>query len=417
MNNHSRLKGLVSKKAILLFLKKFGLSLLIFSPIPIFFGIMFFYQISFPDEKNPFVQFSGRDPRTEAMITWETKEKETSTVWYGTNKDNLNYIKTNNNQINIHRITLIGLKPNTKYYYRVGIDGLSPIYRSSVFSFNTAPSSKDVNFEFIAYSDTQQIVGIGWNALICKRIAEHKDLSFVTDVGDICQNWDYKPDWNQFFQEASIYTEKYPFVPCIGNHDGYYPEEDPENNKHYYKSYFGATVDQDKFYYSFNWANTLFIIAEISKTSDEDISIERNIQHDLWLNRTLAKGQDKDFRILMFHRQVFSSEENNDKLIARIVPIVEKYNVSLVLYGHDHHYERFLYNGRIYLCLGGGGGQQYGSNFFKTTQYTKNFAMGPSYTKISIKSAQINILTFSAENDLIDNCSLNLRANKALLKE
>lgn len=417
MNKQSLFKRTISKQNFLLFLKQFILTLLIFSPVPVFFGLMFFYQLSFPDEKNPFVQFSGRDPRTEAIITWETNEKEKSTVWYGIERNNLNWKKTNNNRVNIHRIILTGLKPNTKYYYRVGIDGLSPIYRSSISSFKTAPSRTDVDFEFIAYSDTQQIVGIGWNALICKKIAEQEGLSFVADVGDICQNWDYKPDWNQFFQEASIYTNKYPFVPCIGNHDGYYPEEDPENNKHYYKSYFGATVDQDKFYYSFNWANTLFVVAEISKTSDEDISIERNFQHDLWLNRTLAKGQDKTFRILMLHRQIFSSEENNEKLIARIVPIVEKYNVSLVLYGHHHHYERFLYNGRTYLCLGGGGGQQYGSNFFKTTQYTKNFALGPSYTKISIKSAQINILTFSAENDLIDNCSLILRGSKAILEE
>ncbi|MHA1687762.1 MAG: fibronectin type III domain-containing protein [Promethearchaeota archaeon] len=380
---------------------------------------MFIYQRSFPDEKKPFVQFSGRTPSTEAIITWETTTNENSVVWYGISIDSLDWRKISHENVFIHRVLLTGLKPDTLYFYRVGAisqDSGEIILRSSINSFRTAPIvSRD--FQFIAYSDSQQIVGIGWHDRICKAIATHSDISFVADVGDLCQNWDYKPDWNQFFHEASVYMNKSSFVPCLGNHDGYYPEEESEERIHYYKQYFGTTTDNDRFYYSFEWGNTLFVIGEISTTSDEDPSQLKNIAHDLWLNKTLEKGQDKTFRILMFHRQLFSAEKDNKQLISRITPIVEKYNISLILYGHHHHYERFLHEGHTYICLGGGGGQQFGSNYFRPTAFTRAFAMGPSYTKISIYSEKINILTYSAENEIIDNCSLILNQNNAILLE
>ncbi len=366
---------------------------------------MYVYQLSFPDEKYPFVQFSGYDPRTEAIITWETIEPEESVVWYGVIEQWLNYKKKDSAREYIHRVVLTGLNPDTTYYYRVGTEKPDSNIRSPVFSFKTAPNNDKTPFEFLLYSDSQQFFGIGWHERICNAIAGYENISFVADVGDLCQEWDYKPDWNQFFKESTVYMRKFPFVPCLGNHDGYYPEDDPENNKHHYKKYFGATVSDDGFYYSFSWSNTLFIVGEISKTGDRDPTIDRNRKHDIWLKETLSRGQDKDFRILMFHRQLFSAEGDDEQLIARIVPIAEKYNVDLVLYGHHHHYERFLYNDRTYICLGGGGGQQFGSDFFRTSEnYTRSFSMGPSYTKVSVDSRELKIVTYSAENDVIDSC-------------
>ncbi|MHA1292337.1 MAG: fibronectin type III domain-containing protein [Promethearchaeota archaeon] len=420
MAENQKFKDYITKKNFLKFIKKICLTILILSPIIVFILGMYFFQLSFPDEKDPFVQWSGHDPRTEAIITWETEKKEKSTVWYGLEKNDLKYNETDDERVKIHIVKLEGLQPETKYFYRVGVDGDDPIYRSDVFSFETAPNDTDTDFSFIAYSDSQQFFGIGWHKRICDAIAGHDDLSFVVDVGDLCQNWDYKPDWNQFFTEAHVYMQEVPFVPCMGNHDGYYPDEDPKAEKHWYEQYFGATnssCDPHSFYYSFNWSNTLFVIGEISKGEDEDPTLERNIRHDRWLNKTLARGQDKAFRILMFHRQLFSAEDNNNGLLDRIIPIVEKYNVSLVFYGHHHHYERFLYNDHTYICLGGGGGQQFGSNYFRLTDYTETFAMGPSYTKVSISSDKIDITTYTPEDDVLDSCTLKLKGSDAILKD
>ncbi|MHA1148873.1 MAG: metallophosphoesterase [Promethearchaeota archaeon] len=415
MSRKESYKELLTKKNVLIFLRKFLLTFLILMPPLLFIGFMGVYQTTFDDQKTPFVQWSGCNPKTEVIITWETISKEKSIVWYGTERDYLNLKEDNNDRENIHRIILSNLKPDTKYYYCVN---LNEDDKSRIQSFVTAPNNTKSDFTFLMYSDSQQFYGIGWHARICNALAKH-DAAFIGIAGDICQNWDYKPDWNQFFQEASVYLKDKPIVPCMGNHDGYYPEEDPDVKLHWYETYFGTTnksADPHTFYYSFNWSNTQFVIAEIADTGDENPDDPINRRHDLWLNKTLKSGQDKDFRILIFHRQVFSAEDNNNVLIDRICPIVEKYNVSLVLYGHHHHYERFLYKGRTYICLGGGGGQQFGSNFFKPTKNTKCFSMGPSYTKISIKSDEMNIKTFSAENNLIDSCTLKKKDSIAELK-
>ncbi|MGV9173940.1 MAG: metallophosphoesterase, partial [Promethearchaeia archaeon] len=363
----SKLSSIFTKKNLLSFFKRLLLTILIISPLFLFIGGIYLYQLSFPEEKQPFVHFSGKDPRTQAIITWETKEPHASVLWYGTEREHIEKKVEQNEKVSIHRITLDNLTPDTQYFYQVGMQSENLDYKSDIAVFKTAPNSTNIEFEFIAYSDSQQFYGIGWHSRICRAIEEYKDLSFVTNVGDLCQNYDYKPDWNQYFAEAHTYMQKYPFVPCLGNHDGFY-EDDKED--HYYLKYFGDTVEENKFYFSFNWSNTCFTVGEIAKTGDEDPSNPRNIAHDIWLNSTLEDASEKKFRILMIHRQLFSAEEDNKDLIDRITPIVQKYNVSLVLYGHHHHYERFLYKGTTYLCLGGGGGQQFGSNTFNTGKYS-----------------------------------------------
>ncbi|MHA1275164.1 MAG: hypothetical protein ACTSQS_17310 [Promethearchaeota archaeon] len=81
-----KIRDVVTKKKIFIALKKISLTFLILSPIFVFLGIMCLYQLSFPDRKEPFVQWSGRDPRTEVIITWETESKQKSIVFYGTSR-------------------------------------------------------------------------------------------------------------------------------------------------------------------------------------------------------------------------------------------------------------------------------------------------------------------------------------------
>ncbi len=87
------------------------------------------------------------------------------------------------------------------------------------------------------------------------------------------------------------------------------------------------------------------------------------------------------------------------------------------MYGHHHHYERFLHNGHTYVCLGGGGSPQFGSNYFSSGEETQVFAMGPSYTMFSITSDTINGITYTPENDILDSFNLKLQGSEAILQE
>ena len=65
---------------------------------------------------------------------------------------------------------------------------------------------------------------------------------------------------------------------------------------------------------------------------------------------------------------------NDEWLTQTIIPVVEQYNVSVVMYGHMHSYERFYYNNHTYVCLGGGGGMQ--NSIVQTQEFSQAHAMG-----------------------------------------
>ena len=260
------------------------------------------------------------------------------------------------------------------------------------------------------FSDSQQLWGIGHYGPIAEQLAA-QDFSFISCVGDLVQEGEDQADWNLFMKQGEVWAQHTPFVPVIGNHD--YDESNPDAS--FYPQYYNYT-NGNHFYYSFNWSNVQFVIGEISTTSTREDGGDFNVtMHDEWLNSTLLAGQDKTFRILMFHRNLMTSTTSDITLIERITPIAEDYNISLVIFGHNHHYERLLYNGRRYLCLGGGGGMQDGA--FRIIPESEFLNIGPSFTRISFLIGEMVVETFSENNELIDGFTLVAEGSNAALKE
>ena len=147
---------------------------------------------------------------------------------------------------------------------------------------------------------------------------------------------------------------------------------------------------------------------EIANAGDTDPNeATDNLRAYEWLNKTLEAGMAMQYRILVFHRQVFSSLGNDESLMKYMIPIIEKYNVSLTLYGHMHEYARYYHNGHNYICLGGGGGMQ--NSYIETQNITQKSAMGASFTKLYFTEEKITIKTFSPTYDVMDNIVLNFK--------
>ena len=104
------------------------------------------------------------------------------------------------------------------------------------------------------------------------------------------------------------------------------------------------------------------------------------------------------------HRPILSSTGENEALKQNLIPVIEHYNVSLVIYGHRHVYERFLYNDHTYLCLGGGAGLQ--NSIMRTSQYSQIQALGPFFTQLEFSPAGIVLTTLSTSGDIIDRVEL-----------
>jgi hypothetical protein len=386
-------------------LKDILVLILVIAPAGLYLGVSLLAQAAAPLDKAPYVHWNGLDPHSSVYVSWETSDVETSYVAYGTNPTSLTSFEENTTANTIHHIVLKSLSPNTKYYYRVG--PLADDYLYGVHSFTTAPDTT-VPFNFTLVSDTQQMWGVGHYSTIANAISQSGDMAFVGFVGDYGEFDDDIADYNYMTQETSKFSNRIPLAPINGNHDG-------EGNLTQYAklfniSYYNSTSygqlnnNPSKHYYSFNYSNVQFIMAEIADTGDTDPTKAFNFEQDLWINRTLQAGQAQDHRVLMFHRALYSANGNDDTLINRFMPIILKYNVSLVFNGHEHLYERFLAEDHTIVVLGGGGALVNGRAY--SQDITQNIAVGASYTRVFFDGPNVEIRTLSPTGTVIDSVNL-----------
>ncbi len=388
-------------------LRNIGIILLVLLPVVLFVLTTQLTMDSVPIDKEPYTHFNGLDPSREMYVSWETSSSTNASIKLGTSPENMLVNATNTTYSTMHRIKLTNLVANTRYYYNITSSSPSATYTSPVGTFQTAPVSA-LPFTAAFFSDPQQMWGTGHYGPIADAIAAQHGLSFVAGLGDLAEWPDSQADWNLFMHQGEGWMRQASFAPSMGNHDSTFNSvtgtyDDPGNLK--YLKYFGYSYESgswaNHFFYSFNWSNVQFVIGEIGDGSQENISL---MNQSGWFNETLGRGQDKAFRVLAFHRSLYSSIGSGVGLIERIKPIVEAYNVSLVIYGHDHHYERFLVDGHTYLCIGGAGAME--DTAFNIVPESQFINLGPSYMTLHFGIDRLVVDALSEKNSLIESVTL-----------
>jgi hypothetical protein len=86
------------------------------------------------------------------------------------------------------------------------------------------------------------------------------------------------------------------------------------------------------------------------------------------------------------------------------MPIIAKYNVSLVFYGHEHTYERYYLQNHSLICLGNGGTIMADHVYWQAG--TQAIGFGPSFAKITCNSTGIQITLLSPTMNLMDSVFL-----------
>lgn len=368
------------------------MTLLVISVVPGYIGLSYWYQRTLPPDKPPYVHWGGLDPRHEVYVTWETAALTSSFIAYGTRPDALDQTLRDDTPATLHRFHLRNLLPDTQYYYRAGPPpdaGMGVL--SEIRRFRTAPDQAEP-FSVACVSDTQQIYGIGYYNTIARALARVPDLAFVINAGDLTQVADDQQLWHLFFRQ-SVFLDRYPLVPCPGNHDNI------ELDHPLYFKYFGTTVTDRDVYYAFDWGDVRFIVAQIANISHLDPDDPRNQPMYRWLEETLAASGDCTYRVLIFHRDAA-------RLLA---PLVEKYNVSLSLHGHEHSYARYEINGHTYVCIGNGATVQ--NPLVTRKEEVRRVTNHAGFTKLSFSSEGIRLQTFTPWMDPMDDVFLRRDAH------
>jgi predicted phosphodiesterase len=179
--------------------------------------------------------------------------------------------------------------------------------------------------------------------------AMHGRFKFQTVVllGDNLYGADRPQDFaNKFERPYKLLLDNgVKFYASLGNHDS--------REQRYYKPF---NMD-GKLYYTFSpAAEVRFFVLESSYPVPEQIK---------WLEDELKKSSSK-WKIAYFHHPLYSSGDRHGsdlRLRATLEPLFVKYNVSVVLQGHDHFYERIKpQNGISYFVVGAGGKLRDGRN-------------------------------------------------------
>jgi Calcineurin-like phosphoesterase len=180
-------------------------------------------------------------------------------------------------------------------------------------------------------------------AAIMKRVHDQYPFNLVTLVGDNLYGSERPQDFKKKFEDPykPLLDAGVKFYASLGNHD------DPQEQRNY------KLFNMDgKRYYSFKPdgnQSVRFFALESSYLQPEQVA---------WFEQEL-KASNSDWKIPYFHHPPYSSGErhgSDPQIRTALEPLFLKYNVSVVLTGHDHFYERTRpQKGIVYFVVGAGG--------------------------------------------------------------
>lgn len=279
------------------------------------------------------------DPTTTATIVWFTDGLQDP----GTNAEfgatrSLNDATTGESTIapfgrtRIHEITLTGLDPGQRVYYRVG--GASGY--STRRSLTTA--TEDGGFTFTMYGD--QGVTPHARAVTDATIAADPDLHLI--AGDTSYAEGDPAIWDAYFEQQEPLFSTVATMAVVGNHE----YDAPGPGARGFEARWA--MPGNEYWYSFDYQNVHFVCVD---ANGETITEGKAGDELTWLERDLAQAQaaraagDIDWIIVIQHQPLYSSEDsrrNNVLAIAALEPMYQRYGVDVLLAGHNHMYERSL---------------------------------------------------------------------------
>jgi 3',5'-cyclic AMP phosphodiesterase CpdA len=259
------------------------------------------------------------------LIAWKTDVATPGKVQYGTTLA-LGSEATDGVTATNHAVTLTGLAPATRYFYKVvaGVDPLTP----GDDTLHTAPTGPSP-FRFVAFGDcgtddaNQYAVAARVNAL-------NPDLGLI--LGDVIYEAGEAANFTpRYFTPYRSIIRRSVWYPVVGNHD-----IATANGQPFVDAFYLPTNSRDgtEKYYSFEYANVHFVAIDGNQKFNADM-------YD-WLEMDLALTTMR-WKIVYFHQPMYSDpggHGNDLDLQSNLEPIFVNHKVDLVLQGHSHYYCR-----------------------------------------------------------------------------
>ncbi|MDD6482320.1 MAG: metallophosphoesterase [Lachnospiraceae bacterium] len=311
---------------------------------------------------------------TQLNLAWYSHTAETPKVRIGT-KQNMDgakeYTGSQTDAVTVgtvkylsNKVTVTGLKENTKYYYQVFQNGAW----SDAETYTTKSFSK---FSFLYVGDPQIGASKGqtstendkmetagnevdskpeqnlaarndsynWNKILKEAVEDHSDVSFLVSAGDQVNYGANEREYAGYLGAEALTS--LPVATTIGNHDSTSNQYSLHfNNPNAFSdtdaSYIqGKTAAGTDYYYTYG--NVLFIVLD---TNNYNCATHENV-----IKKAISENKDVKWRVVMFHQDIYGSgldHSDSDGMVLRtqLTPLMDKYDIDVVLQGHDHTYSR-----------------------------------------------------------------------------
>ncbi len=254
----------------------------------------------------------------------------------------------------IHRITLTGLKPDTKYRYRIysnevfdkgerrvryGRVEASDVYRGKPYEFRTTGAKKDA-IHFAVVNDIHE------HADRYRKLFHQVDsttLDFMVLNGDMVNNMDTMPQlYNGFLNTSSeMFARSMPFYMVRGNH------ETRGKVQHNFIEMFPTSTGQP--YYTFSRGPVFFIALDGGEDKpDSDIEYCGLADFDnyrtsqaQWLEQVVNSDDFRNatYRVVLIHvPPVGITWHGLAEVQNKFMPILNKAGIDLMISGHLHRH-------------------------------------------------------------------------------
>ncbi|OWZ11514.1 Iron/zinc purple acid phosphatase [Phytophthora megakarya] len=325
-------------------------------------------------------------------LSWATYSVvKDSSVWIGNTKDSLkltpapvaqvSYYHDNSYTMIHNHVLLSGLKPSTKYFYKVGSKSNAE-YTSEIYSFVTARSGSDSGtFNIVVYGD----LGPGnqsKNTIDYLNTLTSENIDLIYHVGGVGYADDdfempgqYKGFWyekvyNGWMNSMAPVMSSIPYMIVVGNHDAECRSESCGESKEKMAMLGNYSAFNTRFkmpsaevggalnmWYSFEHGPIHFTSVstetdypDAPKNGATKFSKNGNFGDQLkWMEADLKKAAanraNVPWIIVGMHRPVYDlfgsvQLQDNMYVVAAFEDLLVKYEVDVVVTAHQHYYER-----------------------------------------------------------------------------
>jgi 3',5'-cyclic AMP phosphodiesterase CpdA len=319
----------------------------------------------------------GRNAATEVVVSWHTTDAvHNPHVMVGTPGSGFGRIvqaetrtyrdAKSNNEVRVNHALLDGLTPDTNYVYAAVHDGATREFGT----VRTAPSGRK-RLCFTSFGDQAtptlgRLVGTTYVSDNLGSPAAGDTTAAIERIGplfnlvngDLCYAnlaQDRIRSWSDWFDNNTRSARYRPWMPAAGNHEN----ELGNGPVGYaaYQTYFalpdsGSDAQLRGLWYSFTAGSVRVISLNNDDVCFQDggnfyVHAYSGGAQKRWLERELADAQcDRaiDWIVVCMHQTAISTTDRTNGADLGIrqewLPLFDRYEVDLVVCGHEHHYER-----------------------------------------------------------------------------